>query len=295
MSPPAAAPARVPKSLTGTRILVLDDEDNMRAIIRTVLGQCGFTDILQANSGRAALDLFAANPVDLVMCDWMMEPMNGFDFLTELRKTAKGEQVPVVMLTGNSEPAAALAAEHLNIAAWLVKPVAPKQMVARICSVLSLPTQLFSVEDDLNVDLTGLASQYRAKLSNEITELHQLVAGFEQQPKHSIVQHWSSMVRVFHTVKGQAGTFGYDLITTLGGVGQDLLRVTDGNVDVLIKFQAPIQRSLSVAVAAMSLVLRNDIKGDAGKLGERLLGKINEAAVPLQKMIEAELKNEKKT
>jgi two-component system chemotaxis response regulator CheY len=294
MNNTATASTRGQQALAGAHILTLDDDANMRSIIRTVLSQCGCRDILQAGDGRVALKLFAGHPIDLVICDWMMEPMNGFDFLTELRKFAKGAQVPVIMLTGNSEPTDALAAQHLNIAAWLVKPIAPKQMIERISSVLSLPTQLFSIEDDLNVDLSGLAGQYRAKLSNEIRELNDLVASFQQQPRNSVLHHWSSMVRLFHTVKGQAGTFGYDLITTLGGNGQNLLREAEGNVDVLIKFQAQLQRALTVLVGAMSLVLQNDIKGDAGNVGGRLLAKISEATVPLRQMIEAELKNAKK-
>ena len=293
-----AAPARVHQNLAGTHILTLDDESHMRSLIRAVLSQFGCRDIYQARNGSAALELFEANSIDLVICDWMMEPMNGFQFLTELRKFAKGAQVPVIMLTGNSDPWDALKVEHLNIAAWLVKPITPNQLIERIGTVLSLPTQLFSIEDDLHVDLSGFASdfaiQYRAKLSNEMRELNELVSAFRQQPKHGVLHHWSSMVRLFHTIKGQAGTFGYDLITTLAATGQNLLRESAGDIDVLIKFQDQLQGALSVLVTAMSLVLQNEIKGDAGNVGQRLLTKINEVTVPVRKLIEAELKNAKK-
>jgi two-component system chemotaxis response regulator CheY len=294
MNHPAVASARDQQNLAGVRFLTLDDDPNMRSIIRSVLSQCGCREIMQAGDGRVALKLFGAHPIDLVICDWMMEPMNGLQFLTELRKFSKGAQVPVMMLTGNSEPADALSAQHLNIAAWLIKPIAPKEMIARISSVLSLPTQLFSIEDDLNVDLSSLSGQYRAKLANEVRELNDLVSSFHQQPRSSVIHHWSSMVRLFHTIKGQAGTFGYDLITILGGVGQNVLREAEGNIDVILKHQEQLQRALSIVIASMSLVLQNDIKGDAGKVGEKLLGKISEATVPLRKMIEVELKNAKK-
>ncbi len=295
MDPAAPVPVRARQDLAGTSILTLDDDPNMRSIIRSVLKQFGCPEILQAGNGRSALQLFANSSIDLVICDWMMEPMNGFDFLTELRKFAKGAQVPVIMLTANDEPADAMAAQHLNIAAWLVKPVAPNQMIARISSVLSLPTQLFSIADDLHVDLSSLAARYRAKLANEIRELNELVANFQQQPRNSVVDHWSSMVKLFHAVKGQAGTFGYDLITTLAGIAQNLLREAAGNVDVLIRFQGDLQRALSVLLTAMSLVLQGDIKGDGGRTGEKLLDKIRETVVPLRQMIEVELKNAKKS
>ena len=137
-----AAPQRNHQDLAGTCILTLDDDQLMRSIIKGFLAQCGCRDILQARNGAEALKLFAAHPIDLVICDWMMEPMNGFEFLTEMRKFDKDPRVPVIMLTGNSEPTDALAAQHLNIAAWLVKPIAFNRLIERVGSVLSLPTQL---------------------------------------------------------------------------------------------------------------------------------------------------------
>jgi two-component system chemotaxis response regulator CheY len=291
----AQAKSRSEQVLAGTRILTLDDDANMRSIIRSILQQCGCPDILQASNGRDALKLFTSRPIDLVICDWMMEPMNGFQFLTDLRRFDKGASVPVIMLTGNSEPADALAAQHLNIGAWLVKPVAPKKLVERISSVLSLPTKLFSIEEDLNVDLSQFARQYRAKLSTQIGDLEKMVKNFKDHNRNEIVDHWSSIVRLFHTVKGQAGMFDYNLVTTLAGIGQDLLRQAEGNVEVLVKFQSSLQRALSVLVTAMSLVLQGDIKGKGGNVGDRLLGKINEATLPVRQMIEAELKHARRT
>jgi len=279
--------------LAGTRILAIDDDWSMRSIVRGVLQQCGCGEVLQASNGREALQLFASRPIDLVICDWKMEPMNGFQFLTELRRFDKGATVPVIMLTANSDPADALASQHLNIAAWLVKPVPPNRLIERISSVLSLPSRLFSVEEDLNVDLSRFAVQYRAKLSAEIGDLEKMVAAFEHQSRSQIVDHWSSMVRLFHTIKGQAGSFGYDLITTLGGIGQQLLRQAEGNVEVLLRFQRELQKALSVLVKAMSLVMESDVKGNGGALGDRLLGKIYETTLPIQKMIEAELRDAK--
>lgn len=295
MAPHAAPAARDQLHLAGTCILTLDDQASMRSVIRSVLLQCGCRDILQAGSGSEALRLFATRPIDLIICDWMMAPMNGFEFLTELRKSDNGAKVPVIMLTANSEPDDAMAAQHLNIGAWLVKPIAPKRLVERISSVLSLPTQLFSVADDLAIDLSYLAPQYRLKLVTEVNDLKQLVETLPQQDTAQVMQHCSSMVRLLHTVKGQAGTFDHDLITTLAGIGQNLLREAEGDAAVLMKFQGQLQRALSVLVSAMSIVLQSDLKGDGGSVGGKLLGKINQITLPLRQMMEAERKNGKKS
>jgi two-component system chemotaxis response regulator CheY len=290
----SAAPQRSHQDLAGTRILTLDDDQLMRSIVKGFLSQCGCRDIHQGRNGAEALRLFVAHPIDLVICDWVMEPMNGFEFLTEMRKFDKKPSVPVIMLTGNSNPADALKAQHLNIAAWLVKPIAFNRLIQRIGAVLSLPTKLFSIQDDLAVDLTEYAVQYRAKLTNEIQDLQQLVASLDGQNGIEARRSWPSMARIFHTVKGQAGTFDYALITTLAGIGQDLLRKAGDDVDVMTRLQSQLHRALSVLVTAMSLVLQGNVKGNGGSVGEQLLSKINEATAPIRALLPAESRDAKK-
>jgi two-component system chemotaxis response regulator CheY len=289
--PAAQAPGR--QDLSGTRILTLDDDQTMRSIIRSVLAKSGCSEVVEASTGREALQLFGMDPVDLVICDWMMEPMDGFAFLTELRKSGKGANVPAIMLTANADPADAVKARHLNIAAWLVKPIAANRLLERICSVLSLPTQLFSLGKDPQIDLSSLADQYREKLAYELRDLEELVASFQQHGKSDIDRNWSSMIRIFHGIKGQAGTFGYDLITALAANGQNLLRAAELNVGVILKFQRQLHQALSTLVKAMSHILRTDVKGNGGDVGNRLLAKINETVLPLRQLMEAELKHAK--
>jgi DNA-binding response OmpR family regulator len=286
------------QALAGVRILTLDDDANMRSIIRAALSQSGCSEIHQAGTGDQALKVVAAHPIDLIICDWMMQPMNGFEFLVALRKFEKDagrtSRVPVIMLTANDATDDAISAQHLGIAAWLVKPIAPKSLLERISSVLALPTQLFSIADDLDVDLTHLARQYQLKLANEISDLKQMTEDLPRQDAARISQHWTAMVRLIHTVKGQAGTFGYDLISMVAAIGLNLLRQAENNAAIQIKFQCEVQRALTVIVGAMSLVLQNDIKGDAGNMGERLLTKINASTMALRLMIEGATRNAKR-
>jgi two-component system, chemotaxis family, chemotaxis protein CheY len=291
MTAHGTVPAHDHQNLTGTSILTVDDDQLMRSIVKGFLSQAGCRDILQARSGKEGLELFAGHRTDLVLCDWVMEPMNGLAFLTEMRQIDKESAVPVIMLTGNSEPADALSAQHLNIAAWLVKPIAFNRLIQRVGAVLSLPTQLFSIQDDLAVDRTQLAVQYWHKLTSEIAELQQIVASLQGENETQLGRHWSSLARIFHTVKGQAGTFDYELITKLADIGQTLLRQAADDVELTMKFRAELHRALSVLVTAMSLVLQGNIKGDGGPVGEKLLGKINETIGPIRALLAAELKN----
>lgn len=282
------------QDLSGTRILTLDDDQTMRAIIRTVLAKARCSQVIEASTGVEALHSVKVDEIDLVICDWMMEPMSGFAFITELRTFDQGATIPVIMLTANADPADAVKARPLNIAAWLVKPIAASRLLERVCSVLSMPTQLFSIGNDPNIDLAALADQYRAKLAFELRDLEELVASFQKHGKPDVERNWSSMIRLFHGIKGQAGTFGYGLITTLAANGQGLLRGAGMNVGVIMKFQTQLHHALSTLVKAMSHILRSDVKGDGGDVGNRLLAKINESVVPLRQLMEAELKNANK-
>ena len=82
-----------------TRILVVDDDDAVRGVLKIVLERAGY-EVLAASSGRVALDRVKAQPVDLVLLDIEMPEMNGFDFCGLLRADPVLRALPVLMMTG---------------------------------------------------------------------------------------------------------------------------------------------------------------------------------------------------
>jgi two-component system chemotaxis response regulator CheY len=117
---------------------VLDDDPNMRSLIRGSPIRCGCQNVLTCGDARDALKLFSSRRIDLVICDWMMEPMSGLEFLRELRRPERAFDVPVIMLTASSEAEDVALAQRFKISGWLVKPIALPKMLERISGVLSL-------------------------------------------------------------------------------------------------------------------------------------------------------------
>jgi CheY-like chemotaxis protein/anti-sigma regulatory factor (Ser/Thr protein kinase) len=102
-----------------SKILVVDDEPQLRELIRAALAETGHT-LLQAESGQQGLDLLATEPVDLVLTDFVMPSMDGLEFLERLRQTHR--ELKVIMITGHRTPDAVLGALRKQVCDFLSKP-----------------------------------------------------------------------------------------------------------------------------------------------------------------------------
>ena len=105
--------------------LVVDDSAFMRRLVRSLLRQFGFTDILEAADGSSALRQVAERRFDVVVSDWMMEPTDGYAFLQSLRHhdQATVRSLPVIMLTAVASLNKVLAARDAGVTEYLVKPI----------------------------------------------------------------------------------------------------------------------------------------------------------------------------
>jgi two-component system chemotaxis response regulator CheY len=261
------------QDLSGVCVLVLDDDASMRSLIRGTLVRCGCKNVLQTGDAREALRLFASHTIDLVLCDWMMEPMSGLEFLRELRRPERNAHVPVIMLTATSNPKDILLAQPFRISDWLVKPISPQQLVERIGAALTLPDKSLSLNHDLADEVARLADQFRARLVDTLREIEQILAAMPQQDRN-LTYSWTAIARKLHGIKGQGGTFGFNLITEIAALGQALMRDVEGDVENVYRHRDALIRCITALVQAIRLVLQNDIRGDGGKVGERLLEKL---------------------
>jgi CheY-like chemotaxis protein len=261
------------QNLSGLCVLVLDDDANMRSLIRGTLTRCGCNNVLQTGDAREALRLFSTRTIDLVISDWMMEPMSGLEFLRELRRPERRASMPVIMLTGVSDPKDILQAQAHKISGWLVKPITPQALIESIGSVLSLPDKNLALAGDLAGEVERLAERYRAKLVDDLRDIEQLLGTLPQQGRN-IGQSWRTINRILHGIKGQGGTFGFALVTAIAALGQEVMRSLEGDIERLYRHQDEVTRCITALVQAIRLVLQNDIRGDGGKVGERLLDKL---------------------
>jgi len=107
----------------GTRILIIDDEPNLRLMFRTTLEAAGYV-VAEATDGAAGVQQLRKFPADLVLLDLNMPGMGGIAFLRELRDA--GNQVPVVIVTAHGNLPDAVMVMKLGAIDFLSKPATPE-------------------------------------------------------------------------------------------------------------------------------------------------------------------------
>jgi len=112
------------------RILVIDDEELVRKMLHRVLSLAGY-DIVPVSNGRDALELLKSGPVDLIILDMNMPGMNGIDFLMAIRGK-NVTRVPVLMMSGSSDPEHRAEAYRLGVYDFIRKPEDTEVMMKRI-------------------------------------------------------------------------------------------------------------------------------------------------------------------
>lgn len=110
------------------KILIVDDEENIRKVIREYLEFEGFL-CFEASNGEEAIKMCKENSYDLIVLDIMMPKIDGFTVAKEIRKKSN---VPIIMLSARSEEYDKLYGFDVGIDDYVTKPFSPKELVARI-------------------------------------------------------------------------------------------------------------------------------------------------------------------
>ena len=119
-------------------ILVVDDFRTMRRIVGGLLTQLGFKNIDEAEDGSSALSKIQTKQFKLIISDWNMEPMSGFDLLQNIR--ASDNQVikalPFIMVTAESKPENIIKAKQAGVNNYIVKPFNAETLKTKMVAVL---------------------------------------------------------------------------------------------------------------------------------------------------------------
>lgn len=103
-----------------TRVLIIDDSDSMRSIIRGLLVSIGIKDIAEASNGQEAFAVAWCFKPDLILVDWNMPVMDGLTFVKKFRE--RDGSTPILMITTESDKPSVVKAIHAGISSYLTKP-----------------------------------------------------------------------------------------------------------------------------------------------------------------------------
>ena len=119
----------------GMPILVVDDYQTMVRIIRNLLKQLGFEEVDDASDGTAALARMKGRKYGLVISDWNMEPMTGYELLRHVRADESLRTTPFIMVTAESKTENVIAAKKAGVNNYIVKPFNAATLKSKIEAV----------------------------------------------------------------------------------------------------------------------------------------------------------------
>ena len=122
------------------RVLLIDDEEDMRRIGRVSLARVGGMDVREAASGEEGIAAAEADPPDVILLDVVMPGLDGPATLAELRRRPATAGVPVLFLTGTSEPEALARLLALGARGVIGKPFNPLTLAGRVRELLGTPS-----------------------------------------------------------------------------------------------------------------------------------------------------------
>ncbi len=114
------------------KILVVDDFQTMRRIIRGVLKELGFANVVEADNGVMALEILKGEKIDFIVSDWNMPEMTGIELLKTVRASEEWKDLPFLMVTAEGKSEQVLDAVKNRVNNYVIKPFTPATLQEKI-------------------------------------------------------------------------------------------------------------------------------------------------------------------
>ena len=221
--------------MSQTKILVVDDEERMRSLIRDFLLRERY-GVIEAADGEEALEkFFDTKDIKLILLDIMMPKLDGWQVLAEIRRYSK---VPVIMLTALGDDRDEIKGFEMDVDEYVTKPFSPRVLMARIAAILRRQEELNTtplVLGDLKLDRIARELTIGGKVVELSLKEYELMQYFLENPgvalsRESILNHvWNynyyGDARTIDThvkkLRSKLGDYG-EKIKTVWGVGYKL-------------------------------------------------------------------------
>lgn len=149
-----------------SKVLIVDDEQDIRELIRFYINKEGY-EVIEAKDGEEALEIFESEYIDLCIIDVMMPKMDGFELVENIKEI---KDVPCIMLTAKGESKDKLRGFSVGVDDYVVKPFDPNELMARVKAVMRRydinASNIIMLKD---VELDG--EKYEIRYKDEIIHL----------------------------------------------------------------------------------------------------------------------------
>jgi len=117
---------------TNMRVLIVDDFSTMRRIIKNILRQLGFNNIIEADDGTAAWEILSKDQIDFIISDWNMPQMTGIELLRKVRGSEEFGDLPFLMVTAEAQQENIIEAVQAKVSNYIVKPFTAETLGQKI-------------------------------------------------------------------------------------------------------------------------------------------------------------------
>jgi len=153
------------------KVLIVDDEDNIRMLVRFNLEKAGY-EVFEAEDGRKAIEMAINLAPDIIILDLMLPGIDGLEVCRNLKRNPRTAALPIIMLTAKSDEIDRVIGLELGADDYMTKPFSQRELVARIKAVLRRSNVLAGTGEELVLGRLRMNfSQYEAWLDNEKLEL----------------------------------------------------------------------------------------------------------------------------
>ncbi|MDA1090174.1 MAG: response regulator [Proteobacteria bacterium] len=157
--------------LSNVRILIVDDQNFTRLLLRRILGTLGARRVDEAKDVETAWAQVLNSPPDLLIVDWELENLNGLELMRRVRHdpACPDKYMPTIMLTAYSEKPRIEIARDAGVNEFVIKPISPKTLFERISMVVEHPRRFVRCKDFFGPDRRRHKSSYRGKDRRQAT------------------------------------------------------------------------------------------------------------------------------
>lgn len=114
------------------RVLVVDDFSTMRRIVKNILRQIGFTNVVEADDGTTAWEVLNKDRIEFIISDWNMPQMTGIELLRKVRASEDFAHLPFLMVTAEAQQENIIEAAKAKVSNYIVKPFTAETMKQKI-------------------------------------------------------------------------------------------------------------------------------------------------------------------